>query len=130
MNDVNNFELTKTELLSTRYTLVTAKDVLRILNKHLPIELVGKRKNKGKVIGCYVFLMQHHTNEVYSQRDYANQWGLKYEQSIQYFIRQHKKLYANSEGYRMLVLLCLRDMKRKNERLKKVFEHKITTTEL
>ena len=39
-------------------------------------------------------------------------------------------MYAESEGYRHLVLLCLRDMKRKNDRQKKVFENKITNTDI
>jgi hypothetical protein len=43
---------------------------------------------------------------------------------------RHEQMYNESEGYRILVLLCLRDMKRKNDRLKKVFENKITNTEL
>jgi hypothetical protein len=130
MKEADNFEQSMNELLSSKFVFVNAKDVLRIINKHIPIELVGKRKNKAKVVGCYVFLMQHHTNCVYSLRDFANQWGLKYVQSIQHFISRHKQMYAESEGYRHLVLLCLRDMKRKNDRLKKVFENKITNTEL
>lgn len=125
----DDFESRRMELLNARFVFVTAKDVLRILNKHLPIELVGKRKNRAKVIGCYLFLMQNYTNEVYSYRDYANQWGLKYTQSIHHYIGRHKQIYQTSEGYRHLVLLCLRDMKRKNDRLKKVFETKITSLE-
>jgi hypothetical protein len=125
----DEFELRRIELLNARFVFVTAKDVLRILNKHLPIELVGKRKNRAKVIGCYLFLMQNYTNEVYSYRDYANQWGLKYTQSIHHYIGRHKQIYQASEGYRHLVLLCLRDMKRKNDRLKKIVEPKITSLE-
>jgi hypothetical protein len=130
MKQSDNFERSKNELLTSRFVFVNAKDVLRIINKHIPIELVGKRKNKAKVVGCYVFLMQNHTNCVYSLRDFANQWGLKYVQSIQHFMSRHEQMYNESEGYRILVLLCLRDMKRKNDRLKKVFENKITNTEL
>jgi len=86
------------ELLTTKFVFINAKDVLRIINKHIPIELVGKRKNKAKVVGCYVFLMQHHTNCVYSLRDFANQWGLKYVQSIQHFIADTNRCMLKAKG--------------------------------
>ena len=55
MKQTDNFQQSMNELLTSKFVFVNAKDVLRIINKHIPIELVGKRKNKAKVVGAMSF---------------------------------------------------------------------------